>query len=152
MIKLLVRVLKLRDVGAVKDIIVSFFSERQYKEVEIGVDDIVAIYEDDTTEMDEINAVSELIGNFVNICGDKEEGSLEFCVDAREELKVVLQNIEESAKKMRMVADYKEGKERNYRRIRHGARERNILLDVIRLGLDELEVVIKERSFYEGGY
>lgn len=144
--------LKLNNSGVVKDLVFSYFSERQIREVEISVDDIVTIYEDDSLEVDDVNGVGGLIKRFVEICKDDNNGSLEFCVDARDELVNIRSQIEESANKMRMMEDFRGDRRRTFRRIKSGSRERNKLLEFIEHGLEELDESIKNRKFLEGEY
>ncbi len=126
-----------------------YWSQRQYRDVEIEIDDIDAIYEDDSLDLDDVNGVKRLLDRYVKICKSDRLGSLEFCVYAKDEIATVKHRIEIAIPKIRALAS-KDDKDTIVRSVKRGARERGELLHSLEISLEELDDKIEQRKFYEG--
>ena len=140
------QVLKLNSFDEPTDLVAKYFSRRQNRDVTLDITDVVAVYEDDNIDLDDAKGVERVVDRLVKICKSDKLGSMVFCIKAREELVKVDGDIVESVKKMRRLTH-----KGRVRRIMRGSRERSKVVDVLRIGIEDLDEKITDRKFLEWG-
>ena len=128
------------------DIRSKYYSRRFGRDIEIGIDDVVAIVEDDNIDFDDVNGVRRLVGRFVKICESDRLGSVEFCVDVRNRLVGLDVMLNNAIRDMRKC-----GLSGRTRRVSRGSRERGRVFDYVRGSVVDVNDEIKRRKFFEEG-